>query len=215
MLFFSLIRSEGKLQNTFVFIKRHVCVFIWTNLKRKRSTTIVQRHLDFLDILLLAKDENGNGLTDLEIRQEVDTFLFEGIKFHKLMCISEKDVTWAEEGLHDFSMVSGHDTTASAISWILYALAGHNECQNKARVEIETALENRNKNYLEWFVLWKVFCLVNMLKFTSYMNGFYLKQGRHNRSSIPNPVYQRINATCAPSTCHKQKDNKASYHWWR
>ena len=33
---------------------------------------------DFLAILLTAKDDNGVGLTPLEIRNEVDTFLFEG-----------------------------------------------------------------------------------------------------------------------------------------
>ena len=37
-----------------------------------------KRYLDFLDILLLARDEEGKGLTELEMRQEVDTFLFEG-----------------------------------------------------------------------------------------------------------------------------------------
>ena len=37
-----------------------------------------KRNLDFLDILLTAKDDDGVGLTDLEIRNEVDTFLFEG-----------------------------------------------------------------------------------------------------------------------------------------
>ena len=37
-----------------------------------------KRYLDFLDILLTAKDDTGMGLTPLEIRSEVDTFLFEG-----------------------------------------------------------------------------------------------------------------------------------------
>ena len=35
-------------------------------------------YLDFLDILLTARDEDKKGLTDREIRDEVDTFLFEG-----------------------------------------------------------------------------------------------------------------------------------------
>ena len=37
-----------------------------------------KRAIDFLDILLLARDDEGIGLTDEEIRVEVDTFLFEG-----------------------------------------------------------------------------------------------------------------------------------------
>ena len=36
------------------------------------------KRLDFLDILLTAQDDTGRGLTDLEIRSEVDTFLFAG-----------------------------------------------------------------------------------------------------------------------------------------
>jgi cytochrome P450 len=36
------------------------------------------RHLDFLDILLTCRDADGKGLSDLEIREEADTFLFAG-----------------------------------------------------------------------------------------------------------------------------------------
>ena len=35
---------------------------------------------DFLDVLLTARDENGVGMTDKEIQEETDTFLFAGFK---------------------------------------------------------------------------------------------------------------------------------------
>ncbi|XP_075176639.1 cytochrome P450 4A4-like [Anomaloglossus baeobatrachus] len=73
-----------------------------------------KRHLDFLDILLCAKDENGQGLSYEDLRAEVDTFMFEG-----------------------------HDTTASGISWILYCLAKYPEHQEKCREEIREVLGDR------------------------------------------------------------------------
>ncbi len=72
------------------------------------------KHLDFLDILLTACDDNGTGLTDTEIRCEVDTFMFEGF-----------------------------DTTAHALSWTLYCLAKHPEHQDKCREEINEVLGDR------------------------------------------------------------------------
>uniref|UniRef100_A0A8C6THR8 aromatase n=1 Tax=Neogobius melanostomus TaxID=47308 RepID=A0A8C6THR8_9GOBI len=67
-----------------------------------------KRYLDFLDILLCARDENNQGLSDEAIRAEVDTFMFEG-----------------------------HDTTASGISFLLYCMACHPEHQQMCREEIK------------------------------------------------------------------------------
>lgn len=39
---------------------------------------ITKGQVDFLNILLTVRDEDGTGLSDLEIRDQVDTFLFEG-----------------------------------------------------------------------------------------------------------------------------------------
>ena len=74
-----------------------------------------KRHLDFLDILLTAKDETGTGLTDREIKDEVDTFT-----------------------------AAGHDTTASTISWTLYALAKYPEFQQQVRDEVNDILMDRH-----------------------------------------------------------------------
>ncbi|XP_040280430.1 cytochrome P450 4F22 isoform X1 [Bufo bufo] len=75
---------------------------------------------DFIDILLLSKDEDGNTLSDQELRDEVDTFMFEG-----------------------------HDTTASGLSWILYNLASHPEYQEKCREEVTQLLKGES-THLEW-----------------------------------------------------------------
>uniref|UniRef100_A0A670IIC5 Cytochrome P450 family 4 subfamily B member 1 n=1 Tax=Podarcis muralis TaxID=64176 RepID=A0A670IIC5_PODMU len=86
------------------------------SLKNERELEKIQkkRRLDFLDILLCAKDENGVGLSDEDLRAEVDTFMF-----------------------------AGHDTTASGISWILHSMAQHPEHQQKCREEIKDILGDR------------------------------------------------------------------------
>ena len=79
-----------------------------------KSVTKKRKYCDFLDILLTAVDSDGNGLSDLEIRDEADTFMFEG-----------------------------HDTTTSGISWTLYCLAKYPEHQAKVREEVRSVLMGR------------------------------------------------------------------------
>ncbi|XP_052031579.1 cytochrome P450 4A12A-like isoform X2 [Apodemus sylvaticus] len=82
-------------------------------LQDKESTEKLRgkRCLDFLDILLFSRMEDGNSLSDKELRAEVDTFMF-----------------------------GGHDTPASGISWIFYALATHPDHQHRCRKEIQSLL---------------------------------------------------------------------------
>ncbi|XP_040594995.1 cytochrome P450 4F5 isoform X1 [Mesocricetus auratus] len=77
--------------------------------------------LDFIDVLLLAKDEHGKELSDEDIRAEADTFMF-----------------------------GGHDTTASGLSWILYNLARHPEYQERCRQEVQELLRDRELEEIEW-----------------------------------------------------------------
>ncbi|CAC5364054.1 CYP4B1 [Mytilus coruscus] len=79
-----------------------------------------KKYLDFLDILLSAKDETGTGLSQAEIRAEVDTFMFEG-----------------------------HDTTTSGISWILYELAKNQSYQKLCQQEVDKVLRDSN-DFVTW-----------------------------------------------------------------
>lgn len=80
-----------------------------------------QKRRDFVDILLLTRDEDGQGLTDEEIQAEADTFMF-----------------------------AGHDTTASAICWTLYNLARHEHYQEKCRQEVMDLMEGRDGHEIMW-----------------------------------------------------------------
>ncbi|XP_039723620.1 cytochrome P450 4F3-like isoform X1 [Pteropus medius] len=91
--------------------------------------------LDFIDVLLLAKDEDGKELSDEDIRAEADTFMFEG-----------------------------HDTTASGLSWILYNLARHPEYQECCRQEVKELLKDREPKEIEWDDLTKLPFLTMCIK---------------------------------------------------
>ena len=96
-----------------VIIKRKAA--LQTDANNNRKIVRKQQYVDFLDILLLAKDEDGNGLTDKEILDEVETFMFEG-----------------------------HDTVTSAFCWTMYNLAKYPEYQQKAREEVDQVFSGKD-----------------------------------------------------------------------
>ncbi|XP_046834348.1 cytochrome P450 4c3-like [Vespa crabro] len=94
----------------------------WINNQNDDSNKPIKKHRALLDFLLEIS-KNGTILTDTNIRDEVNTFMF-----------------------------AGHDTTATSISWILYALGRRPEYQEQILDEYdeivgdkEITLETLNK----------------------------------------------------------------------
>ncbi|KAL7646992.1 UNVERIFIED_CONTAM: hypothetical protein RMT77_002249 [Armadillidium vulgare] len=75
-----------------------------------------KKRMSFLD-LLLEYSEDHEILSDEDIREEVDTFMFEG-----------------------------HDTTAASVNWTLYLLGQHPEIQDKAYEEIESIFGSSDRD---------------------------------------------------------------------
>jgi cytochrome P450 len=94
----------AKLQNA----ARKLDTLIYSEISRRRSTGA--RGTDILSLLLDGHDEDGNTLTDLQIRDEVMTLLF-----------------------------AGHDTTTSTVSFMFYELAHRPEIVARLLAEQDAA----------------------------------------------------------------------------
>ncbi|XP_036142986.1 cytochrome P450 4C1 isoform X1 [Monomorium pharaonis] len=81
----------------------------------KTTNTIRKKRLAMLDLLILASQKNL--LTDLDIREEVDTFTFEG-----------------------------HDTVSMGLCFTLCLLAEHKDIQNCVRKEVDTIMKENQGN---------------------------------------------------------------------
>lgn len=69
---------------------------------------------DLLSMLLLARDDDGNGMTDKQVRDEAVTMF-----------------------------LAGHETTANALNWTFYLLAQHPDVLAKLHAELDTVLGGR------------------------------------------------------------------------
>ncbi|WAR07533.1 CP4F6-like protein [Mya arenaria] len=101
-----------------------------------------KRYVDFLDVLLTARDEEGVGLSRLEIRNEVDSFLS-----------------------------AGHETTASTALWVLYSLAKNPDYQLKCQQEVDQVLEGRDSDVIKWSDLPKFEFLTQCIKEAMRLHG--------------------------------------------
>lgn len=86
---------------------------IYDIIRRRRSSKEVR--CDLLTMLLQVEDEEGAGMSDREIRDEVVTL-----------------------------MMAGHETTALALTWTWMLLSQHPEVEKKLHEEIQTVLQGRS-----------------------------------------------------------------------
>jgi len=80
---------------------------------RQRRATTGDRG-DVLSMLLVARDDDGGGMTDRQVRDEVMTLL-----------------------------LAGHETTANLLTWTFYALARHPDVRARVEAEVDGALGGR------------------------------------------------------------------------
>lgn len=69
---------------------------------------------DLLSMLLMAKDDNGEGMNDEQVRNEALTLV-----------------------------LAGHETTANTLTWTLYLLSQNPDSAEKLRQEVDSVLQNR------------------------------------------------------------------------
>ncbi|XP_048448511.1 cytochrome P450 4V2-like, partial [Rhincodon typus] len=87
-----------------------------SNLDLESESQRKKKRKAFLDLILSAMDEDGKKLSQQDIREEVNTFMFEG-----------------------------HDTTATAINWTLYLLGTHPDTQKKVHEELDDIFGNSDR----------------------------------------------------------------------
>ncbi|GAC1642624.1 MAG: cytochrome P450 [Ktedonobacteraceae bacterium] len=87
---------------------------------RRANTANSEERNDFLSILLRARDEDGTGMDDEQIRAESLTLFG-----------------------------AGHETTATALAWAWYLLTHNPDIHKKVQDEVDSALQGRSPTYAD------------------------------------------------------------------
>jgi cytochrome P450 family 110 len=117
-MFFPFLQKDwGKLSpwGRFLRLKAEIRQLIETEIAERRQLSEAEllARRDIFSLLLLAKDENDQGMSDAELHDELITLLF-----------------------------AGHETTASALTWLFYWIHYLPEVQEKLRFELESLGKN-------------------------------------------------------------------------
>ncbi|MDJ0742982.1 MAG: cytochrome P450 [Xenococcaceae cyanobacterium MO_167.B27] len=118
LIFFRFLQKDwGKYSpwGRFLLLKAEIRQLIYAEIKERRELLASGKSepRDIFSLLLSAKDENGEGMTDEELHDELITLLF-----------------------------AGHETTASALAWLFYWVHYLPEVQEKLRFELDSLGEN-------------------------------------------------------------------------
>jgi cytochrome P450 family 135 len=98
----------------------HLDTVIYEEIARRRAQADLSERVDILSLLLLARDEQGQAMTDGELRDELVTLL-----------------------------LAGHETTATAVAWAIERLVRHPEKLARLVAEIDARADEADEEYLQ------------------------------------------------------------------
>ncbi len=123
LIFFPILQQDwGKFSpwGRFLLLKEEIRQLIYQQIEERRNLLASNKleSRDIFSLLLLAKDDNDEGMSDEELQDELITLLF-----------------------------AGHETTASALTWLFYWIHYLPEVQEKLRFELDSI--GKNPDYKE------------------------------------------------------------------
>ena len=105
----------------------------------------IKKRFAFLD-LLLRQSKGGSVLSDEDIREEVDTFMFEGkSSFYFKDKIVLLCTYYFSKIRNNIDISLGHDTTAANMSFTMYMMALHPEYQRKVQQELDEVFQKSDR----------------------------------------------------------------------
>jgi cytochrome P450 family 135 len=97
----------------------HLDVVIYEEIERRRHASDVEQRSDIMSLLLLARDEDGEAMTDGELRDELVTLL-----------------------------LAGHETTATSVAWALERLVRHPDKLARLIAEVDARADGGGEEYM-------------------------------------------------------------------